>query len=48
MLLFTKLLLAHLIGDFILQPNKWVSDKEKKKEGDEKVTADADADFDEK
>lgn len=32
MLLFTKLLLAHLIGDFILQPNKWVSDKEKKKE----------------
>ena len=32
MLLFTKLLLAHLIGDFILQPDKWVSDKEKKKE----------------
>lgn len=32
MLLFTKLLLAHLIGDFILQPNKWVSDKEKNKE----------------
>jgi hypothetical protein len=32
MLLFTKLLLAHLIGDFILQPNKWVLDKEKKKE----------------
>ncbi len=32
MLLFTKLLLAHLIGDFILQPNKWVFDKEKKKE----------------
>jgi len=32
MLLFTKLLLAHLIGDFILQPDKWVTDKEKKKE----------------
>lgn len=32
MLLFTKLLLAHLIGDFMLQPDKWVSDKEKKKE----------------
>lgn len=31
-LLFTKLLLAHLIGDFILQPKKWVLDKEKKKE----------------
>jgi hypothetical protein len=31
MLLFTKLLLAHLIGDFILQPNKWVLDKELKK-----------------
>lgn len=32
MILFTKLLLAHLIGDFILQPNKWVIDKEKNKE----------------
>lgn len=32
MLLFTKLLLAHLIGDFMLQTDKWVSDKEKKKE----------------
>ena len=29
-LLFVKLLLAHLIGDFILQPNSWVSDKEAK------------------
>jgi|SRR6218665_437789 len=29
-LLFIKLLLAHLIGDFILQPNSWVSDKELK------------------
>ena len=31
MLLFTKLFLAHLIGDFLLQPNKWVIDKEKNK-----------------
>jgi hypothetical protein len=26
-----KLLLAHLLGDFFLQPNKWVTEKEKKK-----------------
>ncbi|WP_339837253.1 DUF3307 domain-containing protein [uncultured Flavobacterium sp.] len=32
MILFAKLLLAHLIGDFLLQPNKWVNDKEKKKQ----------------
>lgn len=31
MILFMKLLLAHLIGDFLLQPKKWVKDKEKKK-----------------
>ena len=31
MILFTKLFLAHLIGDFLLQPNKWVLDKEEKK-----------------
>lgn len=31
MILFTKLILAHLIGDFVLQPNKWVLDKEEKK-----------------
>lgn len=31
MILFVKLLLAHLIGDFLLQPNSWVLDKEKKK-----------------
>ena len=31
MLLFVKLLLAHLIGDFILQPTFWVLDKEAKK-----------------
>jgi len=26
-----KLLLAHLLGDFFLQPNSWVTEKEKKK-----------------
>ncbi|WP_258104684.1 DUF3307 domain-containing protein [Marinoscillum sp. MHG1-6] len=30
-LLLLKFLLAHLIGDFVLQPNKWVSKKEAKK-----------------
>ncbi|WP_282044489.1 DUF3307 domain-containing protein [Winogradskyella flava] len=29
--LILKLILAHLIGDFFLQPQKWVKDKEKKK-----------------
>lgn len=31
MILFIKLLLAHLLGDFIWQPNSWVTDKEIKK-----------------
>jgi hypothetical protein len=31
MILFIKLLLAHLLGDFIWQPNSWVADKEIKK-----------------
>ena len=31
MILFIKLLLAHLLGDFIWQPNSWVKDKEAKK-----------------
>ena len=31
MIVFVKLLLAHLIGDFILQPTSWVTDKEQKK-----------------
>jgi hypothetical protein len=31
MILFTKLFLAHLIGDFLLQPNSWVLHKEDKK-----------------
>ncbi|WP_298220961.1 DUF3307 domain-containing protein [Flavobacterium sp.] len=29
MMLFVKLLLAHLLGDFLLQPTAWVKDKEK-------------------
>lgn len=28
MIIFAKLLLAHLLGDFLLQPNSWVSHKE--------------------
>ena len=31
MLIFTKLLLAHLIGDFLLQPTRWVVHKEANK-----------------
>jgi hypothetical protein len=31
MLIFIKLLLAHLIGDFVLQPYRWVEQKERKK-----------------
>ncbi|WDF64663.1 DUF3307 domain-containing protein [Flavobacterium sp. KACC 22763] len=31
MILFTKLFLAHLFGDFIWQPNSWVANKELKK-----------------
>lgn len=30
-MIFLPLILAHLIGDFILQPNAWVKDKEQKK-----------------
>lgn len=30
-MLFLKLLLAHLVGDFILQPESWVSDKNNRK-----------------
>ncbi|PZP37652.1 MAG: DUF3307 domain-containing protein, partial [Pseudopedobacter saltans] len=29
--LLVALLLAHIIGDFVLQPDKWVKDKESKK-----------------
>ncbi|MFD0991291.1 DUF3307 domain-containing protein [Mariniflexile jejuense] len=31
MMILIKLLLAHFIGDFFLQPKKWVKEKEKKK-----------------
>jgi hypothetical protein len=31
MMLFLKLLLAHFLGDFVFQPNKWVEEKESKK-----------------
>ncbi len=30
-MILIKLLLAHLLGDFLLQPNRWVKQKEKKK-----------------
>ncbi|UOB18226.1 DUF3307 domain-containing protein [Abyssalbus ytuae] len=35
--LFLRLLIAHLIGDFILQPYKWVEEKEKKKLASKKL-----------
>lgn len=31
MLLFLKFLLAHILGDFVFQPSKWVTNKEKYK-----------------
>ncbi len=31
MIVYVKLLLAHLLGDFLLQPTLWVKDKEQKK-----------------
>ena len=31
MIFFIKLLLAHIVGDFILQPNSWVHEKTRKK-----------------
>jgi hypothetical protein len=31
MIIFVKLLLSHLLGDFLLQPTSWVLDKENKK-----------------
>lgn len=30
-MIFINLILAHLLGDFILQPNSWVADKEERK-----------------
>lgn len=31
MIILVKLFLAHILGDFVLQPNSWVADKEHKK-----------------
>jgi hypothetical protein len=31
MILFLKFLLAHILGDFVFQPEKWTKDKEEKK-----------------
>ncbi len=31
MIIFIKLLFAHLLGDFVLQPTKWVLDKQQRK-----------------
>jgi hypothetical protein len=31
MILFLKFLLAHILGDFVFQPAKWVKDKEENK-----------------
>ena len=31
MILFLKFLLAHILGDFVFQSEKWVKDKEEKK-----------------
>ena len=31
MIILVKLFLVHILGDFLLQPNSWVADKEKKK-----------------
>ena len=31
MIILVKLFLAHILGDFLLQPNSWVADKERKK-----------------
>ncbi len=37
MILFIKLILAHLLGDFLLQPYSWVKEKEEKKLGSIKL-----------
>ncbi|MFN3997655.1 DUF3307 domain-containing protein [Algoriphagus sp.] len=37
MIILVKLLLAHLIGDFLLQPKSWVTEKEKKKAKSPKI-----------
>jgi len=37
MIILLKLILAHLIGDFLLQPNSWVKEKEGKKTASPKM-----------
>jgi hypothetical protein len=37
MILLIKLFLAHLIGDFLLQPNSWIIDKDLKKAASKKL-----------
>ncbi|MGB0176747.1 MAG: DUF3307 domain-containing protein [Owenweeksia sp.] len=37
MILLVKLILAHLIGDFLMQPKSWVHEKNQKKIGSEKL-----------
>lgn len=37
MLILIKLILAHLIGDFLLQPTSWVKEKEKRKAASPKL-----------
>jgi len=37
MLIFLKLLLAHILGDFVFQSEKWVANKEEKKIGSSKL-----------
>lgn len=37
MITFIKLLLAHLLGDFVLQPNSWVREKERLKTRSPKI-----------
>ena len=32
MIIFVKLFLAHLLGDFLLQPDSWVANKQSKKQ----------------
>jgi hypothetical protein len=37
MIILVKLFLAHIIGDFVIQPNGWVEEKEKKKHASPKL-----------
>ncbi|MEP2348754.1 MAG: DUF3307 domain-containing protein, partial [Algoriphagus sp.] len=37
MLILIKLILAHLIGDFLLQPTSWVKEKENRKAASPKL-----------